>query len=315
MKTIIDKKFQDIINYFLKKKKNKIYKIFYFLFKNFIKGPFIMNFEDYKFFSYPQKKNLSRWMLKNLRPWDSDTINLINNLLGNYKSLFVDCGVNYGAYSIPISKKKNTTVISFDPSRRALSELKNNIKLNNSKNIKYYNYGISDSVSKPFFSDNLDNFKNSGEYSFTRLQTSYKVDTTTLDFFFKKINLNIYKIIIIKLDIEGYEFNALLGMKKILLNNNVIIFFEFSRMLINKKNFSFRKFKIFVDQCNLTILDLSLNKINIKNILHMFSKLEKKRNTIGDYILVNKSSINLKRLESVYTIKGIKGSNPFLSAK
>ena len=315
MKTIIDKKFQDIINYFLKKKKNKIYKIFYFLFKNFIKGPFIMNFEDYKFFSYPQKKNLSRWMLKNLRPWDSDTINLINNLLGNYKSLFVDCGVNYGAYSIPISKKKNTTVISFDPSRRALSELKNNIKLNNSKNIKYYNYGISDSVSNPFFSDNLDNFKNSGEYSFTRLQTSYKVDTTTLDFFFKKINLNIYKIIIIKLDIEGYEFNALLGMKKILLNNNVIIFFEFSRMLINKKNFSFRKFKIFVDQCNLTILDLSLNKINIKNILHRFSKLEKKKNTIGDYILVNKSSINLKRLESMYTIKGIKGSNPFLSAK
>jgi FkbM family methyltransferase len=296
MKTIIDKKFQDIINYFLKKKKNKIYKIFYFLFKNFIKGPFIMNFEDYKFFSYPQKKNLSRWMLKNLRPWDSDTINLINNLLGNYKSLFVDCGVNYGAYSIPISKKKNTTVISFDPSRRALSELKNNIKLNNSKNIKYYNYGISDSVSNPFFSDNLDNFKNSGEYSFTRLQTSYKVDTTTLDFFFKKINLNIYKIIIIKLDIEGYEFNALLGMKKILLNNNVIIFFEFSRMLINKKNFSFRKFKIFVDQCNLTILDLSLNKINIKNILHRFSKLEKKKNTIGDYILVNKSFNNIIKL-------------------
>jgi FkbM family methyltransferase len=315
MKTIIDKKFQEIINYFLKKNKNKIYKIFYFLFKNFIKGPFILNFEDYKFFSYPQKKNLSRWMLKNLRPWDSDTINLINNLLGNYKSLFVDCGVNYGAYSIPISKKKNTTVISFDPSRRALSELKNNIKLNNSKNIKYYNYGISDSVSKSFFSDNIDNFKNSGEYSFARLQTSYKVDTTTLDFFFKRLNLNIYKIIIIKLDIEGYEFNALLGMKKILLNNNVIIFFEFSRMLINKKNFSFKKFKIFVDQCNLTILDLSLNKINIKDILHKFSKLEKKRNTIGDYILVNKSSINFKSLEAMYTIKGIKASNPFLFSK
>jgi len=315
MKTIIDKKFQEIINYFLKKNKNKIYKIFYFLFKNFIKGPFILNFEDYKFFSYPQKKNLSRWMLKKLRPWDSDTINLINNLLGNYKSLFVDCGVNYGAYSIPISKKKNTTVISFDPSRRALSELKNNIKLNNSKNIKYYNYGISDSVSKSFFSDNIDNFKNSGEYSFARLQTSYKVDTTTLDFFFKRLNLNIYKIIIIKLDIEGYEFNALLGMKKILLNNNVIIFFEFSRMLINKKNFSFKKFKIFVDQCNLTILDLSLNKINIKDILHKFSKLEKKRNTIGDYILVNKSSINFKSLETMYTIKGIKASNPFLFSK
>jgi len=85
MKVIIDKKFQVLINYFLKKKLNKFYKIFFFFFKNFIKGPFILDFEDYKFFSYPQKKNLSRWMLKNLRPWDFDTINLINNLLGNDK--------------------------------------------------------------------------------------------------------------------------------------------------------------------------------------------------------------------------------------
>jgi len=296
MKVIIDKKFQVLINYFLKKKLNKFYKIFFFFFKNFIKGPFILDFEDYKFFSYPQKKNLSRWMLKNLRPWDFDTINLINNLLGNDKSLFVDCGVNYGAYSIPISKKKNTTVISFDPSKRALSEFKNNIKLNNSKNIKYYNYGISDSISKSFFSDNLNNFKNSGEYSFARTQSSYKVSTTTLDSFFKSFNLNIYKIIIIKLDIEGYEFNALLGMKKILLNYNVIVFFEFSRMLINKKKFNFKKFKKFLDRCNLKILDLSLNKINIKDLLYKFSKLEKKRNTIGDYILVNKSFNNIIKI-------------------
>jgi FkbM family methyltransferase len=296
MQVIIDKKFQVVINYFLKKKKNKFYKIFFFLFKNFIKGPFILDFEDYKFFSYPQKKNLSRWMLKNLKPWDSNTINMINNLLGNGKSLFVDCGVNYGAYSIPISKKKNTTVISFDSSKRAISEFKKNIELNNYKNIKYYNYGISNSTSKSFFSDNINNFKNSGEYCFARLQSSYKVSTTTLDSFFKSFNLNIYKIIVIKLDIEGYEYNALLGMKKILLNYNVIVFFEFSRMLINQKNFNFKKFKKFLDECNLRILDLSLNKINIKDVLYKFSKLEKKRNTIGDYILVNKSFNNIIKL-------------------
>ena len=59
-------------------------------------------------------------MLKNLKPWDLGNINLINNLLGNYKSLFIDCGVNYGAYSIPISKQKsNTAVVCFDPSKKA----------------------------------------------------------------------------------------------------------------------------------------------------------------------------------------------------
>jgi hypothetical protein len=67
-------------------------------------------------------------------------------------------------------------------------------------------------------------------------------------------------------------------------------------MLINQKNFNFKKFKKFLDECNLRILDLSLNKINIKDVLYKFSKLEKKRNTIGDYILVNKSFNNIIKL-------------------
>jgi FkbM family methyltransferase len=298
MSNIIDKKFQNIINYCLSKKKYNLYKIFFFFFKNLINGPFILNFNDYKFFSYPQKKNLSRWMLKNLKPWDFGNVNLINNLLRNYKSLFIDCGVNYGAYSIPISKQKsNTTVVCFDPSKKALSELKNNIKLNNSQNIKYYNYGISDTISKDFFSDEIDNFKNSGEYSFVTSKSSYKVDTTTLDYFFKNFNLNTYKIIIIKLDIEGYEFNAFVGMKRILRNHNVIVFFEFSRMLLNNKKFNFKKLKKFLELHRLCILDLNLNRINIKNILCRFSKLEKKRNTIGDYILIKNSfNNNIKNL-------------------
>lgn len=294
MQNIIDKIFQNIINYFLVKKKIKLYKIFFLLFKKIIKGPFVLNFGNYKFYSSPQKKNLSRWMLKNLKPWDLDTIKLINNLLGNHKSMFIDCGVNYGAYSIPLSKKNNISIVCFDPSERALTELKNNIKLNSSKNIKYYNYGISDTTSKSFFSDDINNFRNSGEYSFVRLESSYRVKTTTLDDFFKNINLKIYKIIIIKLDIEGYEFNALIGMRKFLLNYNVVIFFEFSRMLLNNKNFNFKKFKRFIDINKLFILDLNLNRTNIKNILYKFSILEKRKNTIGDYILVKNSYNNIK---------------------
>jgi len=196
-------------------------------------------------------------MLKNLKPWDLNTVNLINNLLGNDNSLFIDCGANYGAYSIPISKKKpNATIICFDPSKSALSELKNNIQLNKSKNIKYYDYGISDKISKAFFSDNISNFNNSGEYSF---------------------NIKIYKKIVIKLDVEGYEFKALVGMKNLLLNKDVIIFFEFSRMLLRKKTFNFKKLKKFMDFYKLYLLDLNFNLINIKDILYKFSKLEKKK--------------------------------------
>ena len=298
MQNIIDKVFQNIINYFLINKKYKLYKFFFFLFKNLIKGPFILNFDDYKFFSSPQKKNLSRWMLKNLKPWDLGTINLINNILANDKSIFIDCGVNYGAYSIPISKKKiNTTIVCFDPSKKALSDLKKNIKLNNSRNIKYYNYGVSDNISKSFFSDDISDFKNSGEYSFVKLKSSYRVETTTLDVFFKNFNFKTYKTIIIKLDIEGYEFNALMGMQKILLKYNVVVFFELSRMMLNNKNFNFKKFTKFINVNNLRILDLNLNRINIKDISYKFSMLEKRKNTIGDYILVKNTFNNIKRFK------------------
>jgi len=298
MQNIIDKVFQNIINYFLINKKYKLYKIFFFFFKNLITGPFILNFNDYKFFSSPQKKNLIMWMLKNLKPWDLGTINLINNLLANDKSIFVDCGVNYGAYSIPISKKKiNSTIVCFDPSKKALNDLKKNIKLNNSKNIEYYNYGISDTISKPFFSDDISDFKNSGEYSFVKSKSSYRVETTTLDVFFKNFNFKVYKIIIIKLDIEGYEFKALMGMEKILRKDNVVVFFELSRMMLNNKNFNFKNFAKFINANNLCILDLNLKRTNIKDLLYKFSMLEKRKNTIGDYILVKKTFNNIKRFK------------------
>jgi FkbM family methyltransferase len=229
-------------------------------------------------------------MLKNLKPWDLNNIQLIYNLLGNDKSLFIDCGANYGAYSIPISKKKpKTTIVCFDPSKKALIELRNNIQLNKSKKIKYYNYGISDKISNSFFNDNIDNFKNSGEYSFNKLKSSYKVKTITLDNFLKDFNIKIYKKIIIKLDVEGYEFKALLGMKNLLLNNNVIIFFELSRMLLREKSFNFKKFKKFLNFYKLCIIDLNLNLINIEDILNKFFHLEVRKNTIGDYILVKNS--------------------------
>jgi FkbM family methyltransferase len=237
-------------------------------------------------------------MLKNLKPWDLGTINLINKLLANDKSIFIDCGVNYGAYTIPISKKKiNSTIICFDPSKKALNDLKKNIKLNNSKNIKYYNYGISNTISKSFFSDDISDFKNSGEYSFVKSKSSYRVETTTLDVFFKNFNFKIYKIIIIKLDIEGYEFNALMGMEKILRKDNVVVFFELSRMMLNNKNFNFKNFTKFININNLRIFDLNLNRINIKDILYKFSMLDKKKNTIGDYILVKNTFNNIKKFK------------------
>jgi hypothetical protein len=70
-------------------------------------------------------------------------------------------------------------------------------------------------------------------------------------------------------------------------------------MLLNNKKFNLKKFNKFLELHRLCILDLNLNRINIKNILYRFSKLEKKRNTIGDYILIKNSfNNNIKNLKN-----------------
>jgi len=87
-----------------------------------------------------------------------------------------------------------------------------------------------------------------------------------------------------------------MGMGKILRKDNVVIFFELSRMMLNNKNFNFKNFTKFININNLRILDLNLNRINLKHILYKFSMLEKK-NTIGDYILVKNKFNNIKKFK------------------
>jgi FkbM family methyltransferase len=289
MQKLIDGFFQQIINYCLKNNLNLIYKLLFAIFKKIIKGPFVINFIDYKFLAYPQKKSLSRWMLKYLKPWDLSQIKLIYKIIADDKILLVDCGSNYGAYAIPVAKKFiNSEVLCFDASKKVLSHLKKNVELNNLNNIKYYNLGISNKKKFDFFNDNILHYKNSGEYRFKKSHLSYKVKTILLDNFLNNINFKIYKKIIFKLDIEGYEFNALLGMEKILNKRNIIVFLELSKMLLKNPIFSYNFFRKFLLKKNLIMLDLNLNVVNLKRTLTKIYSLNKK-NTIGDYLLVNKS--------------------------
>ena len=66
-------------------------------------------------------------------------------------SIFIDIGCNYGAFSIPIAKlKTNLNIFCFDPSKKSLNKLKENIKLNDLRNIKYFELGIGEKK-KQFF--------------------------------------------------------------------------------------------------------------------------------------------------------------------
>ena len=282
--------FQHKINIYIHKKKRFFYFFYYSFLKNLIKSDLILPFKGYKFYASTEKKSSSRWMIRNLVQWDKKNVEIIIKLIKKYNSTFIDCGCNFGAYSIPIASKfKNNIIYSIDASDQAIKSLKKNINLNKIKNIKYFNLGISDKNETKYFDDNIKNYSNSGSYRFVQNKTNKKIKLFKLDYLFEKKLIRLKRSVIIKIDLEGYDFLALRGMVKILKKFEVIIFFEFSRLLIkNSKNFD-KEFFYFIKKNKLNLYNLNFKKKNVSELLNILSKTTKNRETIGDFIITNRN--------------------------
>ena len=76
-------------------------------------------------------------------------------------------------------------------------------------------------------------------------------------------------------------------MRQILKKSKVIIFFEFSKLLLkNHKNFN-DEFIKFANTYNLNLYNLDFKKKKIKELRYLLSKSKKNSETIGDYIISN----------------------------
>ncbi len=285
---MLDNIFQSIINKYINKK-NKLFYYFYFsIFKFLTKSQFILPFENYKFYASFDRKSLSRWMLKNLRPWDMKNVEKVIYYIKKYNGSFIDCGCNFGAYSIPIAKEfENQNIFAFDASKKAIHNLKQNIDLNKVKNINYFNIGIGDKNSEMYFNEEVNDLKNDGSFRFTQNSNNKKINIYKLDDVFKNEKISLRENIIIKLDLEGFDFLALKGLSETIKKSKVIIFIEISKMLLeNSDNFS-NEFDLFIKNNRLNIYDLDLKSKDVNEIIMSLNAAEIKKETIGDYIISN----------------------------
>jgi len=285
---MLDDIFQNIINKYLSRKNKKIYYLYFSIFKFLTKSKFILNFENYKFYASFSKKSLSRWMLKNLKPWDNENVEKVIYFIKKYNGSFVDCGCNFGAYSIPIAKEfKDQNIYAFDASKKAIYNLEQNIELNKIKNINYFNIGIGDKNTEAYFNENIDNLKNDGSFRFTQNKNNEKINIYKLDDIFKNEKISLKENIIIKLDLEGFDFLALKGLSETIKKSKVIIFIEISKMLLeNSENFS-NEFDLFIKNNRLSIYDLNLKSKDVNQIIMSLNSSDKNKETIGDYIISN----------------------------
>lgn len=156
--------------------------------------------------------------------YEKEEIEVLSKLISS-KDHVVDIGANIGNHTVAFSKISKK-VYSFEAHPKTFEILKFNT--NEYKNIKIFNLGISNRKGFLFFrnakSTNIGGKK-------LRKSGSIKSQINTLDNIIKLDK----KIKLIKIDIEGHEYEALIGMKKLLNNNNCLLLLEFCEESISKR--------------------------------------------------------------------------------
>ncbi len=211
---------------------------------------------------------------------DSFQLRRINRYLNKFKfNTIIDVGAHKGdfiKYSLKYLNPKK--IYAFEPQKDINNLLKKKIQNNkvkisnfavgkkNSKNFLYVNkFKKTSTLSRnTIFSNSIVNkFKNfilrSENYEY-----KYIVRTTSLDSFFsKKSFLNT----LIKIDVEGYEINVLLGSKKILKKTDMV--------LIEKQNLKNNNF----DKCHKFLLknNFILFKTFLFPLMHFEDRLYVKK--------------------------------------
>ncbi len=181
------------------------------------------------------KNDIIQKTLLNRIQWNNHILLLIAQFLKKYKlKHFLNIGCHIGTIALPISKyiDKVTAIEAYPPTYEHLNE---NLKLNNIKNIETLNYAIGDKDQKIYFLDesNIRIKNNTGgmhvitNEDIKNNRLSSKIYSRKLNNYMKKLDdIDIDKFDLLLADVEGKEYEMLLGGEKKILEYKPIIIVE-----------------------------------------------------------------------------------------
>jgi len=184
--------------------------------------------------------------------WDNTCLNIVQKI-GSENSIFIDIGGNVGTTCIPIGAL-DVPIVVFEPNKELAGILLQNASANNLTRINVLNVALSDLKNANTYMMLNSPIGNTGASSLLAnwsLSKSNNKKTecyvSTLDKSLKFLNLNIgNKLLIIKIDVEGFEREVLNGSKETINRNRPIVIFENNPKLAEDSQFSMKYFnKIF----------------------------------------------------------------------
>ena len=171
-----------------------------------------------------ENDGLSKHIINNIahEPHFFDFLKLISTTETNA----FDLGANIGTHSVCMARQFSAgTVFAFEPLALTFSMLQMNILENNCLNVRSFRFAVTGETGRYVEMENTDFSKRGVNVGSSKIETSSTrfndgVLTIKLDDFICP------KISFIKMDIQGSEFNALIGMRRLVLRDRPLFFVE-----------------------------------------------------------------------------------------
>ena len=278
-------------------KGNLFYYTFYRIIRKFLKGNIKVLICNFFINVSTNKKNMSNGLLNKCYFGDETILSVIKKTSDQKKVFLLDCGSNYGFYSFYVaSLSVGNQGLAFEASPETFNSFKANLELNNFRNIDCRNLAISE-VSGKFISfyESYNDWESSATHNKFKNNKIVNIETTTIDQELSKKDLSNF-VVIIKLDIEGNEFNAIEGGKVSILKYEPLIIIELSRYNFNNQNYNFNFFRKFLNDSKYKIYDDKLVPLNIETLINRIENLDQSHQTIGNYFLIKDFSYVYNKL-------------------
>ena len=295
MQNISTKIFQKFIsNKDIRKFKNNfLYYCFFRLVRKTLNSKIEVKIYNFKILASNKKNNASHAILRKCDFKDNPELKLIEEISKKNKFFLIDCGSNFGFYSLfSASLSINNKIISLEASPKTYEDHKDNIVLNNFENIELLNIAISEKDDQTL---KLSESKNDWESSLTHenfdkiYETSIK--TKTIDTIMAQKKIEDFNLII-KLDIEGHEIKAIQGGFNTIKKYNPLIIIEFSKFMQSNNNYNLNFFREFLKNFDYSIFDKNYKKTTVDEIIKELDNLPKSHYAIGNNFLIkNKSKL------------------------
>jgi len=219
--------------------------------KKLIRSLFLIGFRR-PIFKLIKVGKIRFWLLINPKNGELDEFFYVNNkkiyepqitykISKNLKKddIFLDIGASIGYYTNLCGVfLRNGKVVAFEPIKKIYLQNKESLKKNKLMNVKLYNFGCGTKYETKSIYINDENVAGASlikkKYCLEKKGgTEYlkKVSLVRLDHFLK----NEEKIDFVKIDVEGFEYCVLKGMKKILKKFRPKIIIEFSSYIYEKQ--------------------------------------------------------------------------------